>query len=65
MPSNLLITVCGHADENGPLFLTKANIVHVGFLNLLKFAKPTSNKVEALGHYRRIRDEIQNLFVIG
>ncbi len=55
---DLVITVCGHADENCPAFLTKSKLVHVGFDDPPKLAKDTSNDEEALDCYRRVRDEI-------
>lgn len=55
---DLVITVCGHADENCPAFLGKARVVHVGFDDPPKLAKSAANEDEALGHYRRVRDEI-------
>lgn len=59
VPLDLVITVCGHADENCPVFLTKARVVHVGFDDPPKLAKSAANEEEALGHYRRVRDEIR------
>jgi arsenate reductase len=58
-PLDLVITVCGHADENCPVYLTRARVVHVGFDDPPKLAKSASNEEEALGHYRRVRDEIR------
>ena len=59
VPLDLVITVCGHADENCPAFPGKARVVHVGFDDPPKLAKAAANEDEALGHYRRVRDEIQ------
>jgi arsenate reductase len=59
VPLDLVITVCGHADENCPTFLTKAKVVHVGFDDPPKLAKEASTEEEALDHYRRVRDEIR------
>ncbi len=59
VPLDLVITVCGHADENCPTFLTKAKIVHVGFDDPPKLAKDAATDEEALNHYRRVRDEIR------
>ena len=59
VPLDLVITVCGHADENCPAFLGKARVVHVGFDDPPKLAKSTATEEEALGHYRRVRDEIR------
>jgi len=63
VPLDLVVTVCGHADENCPLFLTKAKLVHVGFADPPKLAKMAANEAEALDQYRRVRDEIRE-FVI-
>ncbi|MEX1026860.1 MAG: arsenate reductase ArsC [Candidatus Paceibacterota bacterium] len=59
VPLDLVITVCGHADENCPAFLGKARVVHVGFDDPPKLAKTATTEDEALGHYRRVRDEIR------
>ena len=59
VPLDLVITVWGHADENCPAFLGKARIVHVGFDDPPKLAKTAATEEEALGHYRRVRDEIR------
>lgn len=59
VPLDLVITVCGHADENCPTFLTKAKVVHVGFDDPPKLAKDAASDEEALNHYRRVRDEIR------
>jgi arsenate reductase len=56
---DLVITVCGHADENCPAFLGKSRVVHVGFDDPPKLAKTAANEEEALNHYRRVRDEIR------
>ncbi|MDP8243616.1 MAG: arsenate reductase ArsC [Candidatus Hinthialibacter antarcticus] len=55
-----VITVCGHADENCPMFQAKTKVVHVGFDDPPKLAKDAANEDEALGHYRRVRDEIRD-----
>ncbi|MDA8746091.1 arsenate reductase ArsC [Rubripirellula amarantea] len=60
---DLVVTVCGHADENCPTFLTKAKVVHVGFDDPPKLAKDAASEDEALDHYRRVRDEIQHFVV--
>lgn len=59
VPLDLVITVCGHADDNCPAFLGKARVVHVGFDDPPKLAKAAATEEEALGHYRRVRDEIR------
>ncbi len=60
VPLDLVVTVCGHADENCPVFLTKARVVHVGFDDPPKLAKSAASEEEGLQHYRRVRDEIRD-----
>ncbi|QDT33015.1 arsenate reductase ArsC [Thalassoglobus polymorphus] len=60
IPLDVVITVCGHADENCPGFLGKARVVHVGFDDPPKLAKEAASEEEALDHYRRVRDEIRD-----
>lgn len=57
VPLDLVVTLCGHADENCPAFLTKAKLVHVGFDDPPKLARQAANEWEALDGYRRVRDE--------
>ena len=59
VPHDLVITVCGHADENCPAFLGTTRVVHVGFDDPPKLAKTAANEEAALNHYRRVRDEIR------
>ena len=59
VPFDLVITVCGHADENCPAFLGKSRVVHVGFNDPPKLARDATTEEEAIGHYRRVRDEIR------
>ncbi len=54
-----VVTVCGHANENCPIFAGKAKVVHVGFDDPPKLAAGAKSEEEALGHYRRVRDEIR------
>ncbi len=62
---DVVVTVCGHADETCPAWLgQKARVVHVGFDDPPKLAKAAKSEEEALGHYRRVRDEIRK-FVEG
>ena len=56
---DLVITVCGHADENCPLFLTEAKTIHVGFDDPPKLAKTAATEEEGFQHFRRVRDEIR------
>lgn len=54
-----VVTVCGHAHETCPMFPGKAKVVHVGFDDPPKLAADAKTEEEALGHYRRVRDEIR------
>ncbi|MBI5558132.1 MAG: arsenate reductase ArsC [Deltaproteobacteria bacterium] len=57
---DLVITVCGHADENCPFFPGSAKVVHHGFDDPPKLAASAASEEEALNHYRRVRDEIRD-----
>ena len=55
-----VVTVCGHAHESCPVFAGGAKVVHVGFDDPPRLATNAATEEEALGHYRRIRDEIRD-----
>ncbi len=57
-----VVTVCGHAHENCPVFHGNATIVHVGFDDPPRLAAHATTEEERLAPYRRVRDEIR-LFV--
>ena len=59
-----VVTVCGHANENCPLFPGKAKIVHRGFEDPPKLAAGAKDIEEEMLPYRRVRDEIRQ-FVQG
>jgi arsenate reductase len=62
---DLVITVCGHAHETCPIFPGgKTKVVHVGFEDPPELEKGATTPEEALGHYRRVRDQIRD-FVAG
>ncbi len=61
---NYIVTVCGHAYENCPVFPVGVKTFHVGFDDPPKLAAAASTEAEALSHYRRVRDEIR-AFVEG
>jgi arsenate reductase len=63
-PLDLVITVCGHADENCPTFLRQTRVVHVGFDDPPKLAQTAPNEEAALNHYRRVRDEIREFIAV-
>ena len=56
---DFVVSVCGHANETCPVFPGKTKVVHVGFDDPPKLAKDAKSEEEALGHYRRVRDEIR------
>ena len=60
VPFDLVVTVCGHADENCPTFLTQAKMIHVGFDDPPKLAKEATDENAKLDCYRRVRDEIRD-----
>jgi arsenate reductase (thioredoxin) len=56
---DFVVTVCGHAHETCPVFFGNAQVVHAGFDDPPKLAAGAETEDEALGHYRRVRDEIR------
>lgn len=57
---DVVVTVCGHANETCPVWLgSKARVIHAGFDDPPKLARTAKTEEEALGHYRRVRDEIR------
>ncbi len=57
---DLVITVCGHANETCPAWLgNKAKVVHAGFDDPPALARGARTEEEVLSHYRRVRDEIR------
>jgi arsenate reductase len=54
-----VITLCGHANENCPVFPDKTKVKHFGFDDPPALAKFAKTQEEALGHYRLVRDEIK------
>ena len=55
---DVVVTVCDSAHEACPVF-PGARIVHVGFDDPPRLAKGAKSDEEAMGHYRRVRDEIR------
>jgi arsenate reductase len=53
---NLVVTVCGDAEENCPVWLGNGNKVHIGFDDP---AKATGSEDERLAVFRRVRNEIR------
>ena len=54
-----VVTVCGHADENCPVFPITTRVVHVGFDDPPRLTKALPDGEEKLVVYRRVRDEIR------
>ena len=54
-----VITVCSHANEHCPLFAGPAKVMHVGFDDPPALAWNARTEEEAMGHFRRVRDEIR------
>jgi len=59
VPFDYVVTVCGHANENCPIFPGRAKVVHVAFDDPPALARSAKSEDEALAHYRRVRDEIK------
>jgi arsenate reductase (thioredoxin) len=55
-----VVTVCGHANETCPMFPGKTKVIHVGFDDPPAMAKTAATEEEAMGNYRRVRDEIRD-----
>ena len=56
---DLVVTVCDHANRNCPRFPRKTRTTHAGFDDPPHLAEGSHDEEEALGHYRRVRDEIR------
>ena len=54
-----VVTLCGNARETCPVFPGRTKVVHVGFADPPRLAGGAASEDEALGHYRRVRDEIR------
>jgi arsenate reductase len=62
-PFDVVVTVCDHAHETCPVFPGNARVVHHAFDDPPKLAAAAIDKEEALGHYRRVRDEIKTYVI--
>jgi arsenate reductase (thioredoxin) len=56
---DVVVTVCGHANEHCPIFPGKAKVIHVGFEDPPKLTKDQPDGEAKLAVYRRVRDEIR------
>ena len=54
-----VITLCDHAHETCPYFPAKTRVLHKGFDDPPRLAEDAKDEEEAMGHYRRVRDEIK------
>ncbi len=54
-----VVTVCDNANESCPVFPGKVKRLHVSFDDPPRLARNAKSEEEALGHYRRVRDEIR------
>lgn len=59
VPFDYVITVCDKARESCPLFPGKTRVVHAGFDDPPRMAKAAKTEEEAMGVFRRVRDEIR------
>jgi arsenate reductase len=64
VPFDYVVTVCDSANETCPVFPGTVKRVHVGFDDPPRLARGTKSEEEAMGHYRRVRDEIKT-FVLS
>lgn len=55
-----VVTVCAGAHETCPVFPGEATVIHRGFDDPPKLAAGETDPQRALGHYRRVRDEIRD-----
>jgi arsenate reductase len=56
---DVVVTVCGHADEHCPVFPGLTRRIHHGFDDPPKLAQASKTEEEALRAYRRVRDQIK------
>jgi arsenate reductase len=54
-----VVTVCGHASENCPIFQGQTTVVHAGFDDPPKLTQHLPDGEEKLAVYRRVRDQIR------
>ncbi|MEM6328955.1 MAG: arsenate reductase ArsC [Planctomycetota bacterium] len=61
---DVVVTVCGHADEHCPRFAGAPRIIHRPFDDPPRLAASITDEAEKMAPYRRVRDEIR-AFVAG
>jgi arsenate reductase len=59
MEFDFVITLCDNAQKTCPTIPAKTSVFHMGFDDPPKLAANCRNDDEAMGHYRRVRDEIK------
>lgn len=59
VPFDCVVTVCDHARETCPVLPGAARVIHVGFDDPPHLAGDAPDDETAMGHYRRVRDEIR------
>jgi arsenate reductase len=56
---DFVVTVCDSANEACPIFPGKTVRIHKSFADPPELARSARTRDEALGHYRRVRDQIR------
>ncbi len=56
---NVIVTLCGHAQETCPFFPGQAKRIHQGFDDPPRLCVNMTDEEEILQVYRRVRDEIR------
>ena len=59
VPFDLVVTVCDDAALSCPKPPQGTRVIHVPFDDPPKLAKTAKSEAEAMQHYRRVRDEIE------
>ena len=60
VPFDYVVTVCGHAKDNCPIFPGRAKVVHAGFDDPPRLTQDLPDGEEKLAVYRRVRDQIRD-----
>lgn len=55
-----VLTVCDNAQETCPIFPGDAKLIHKNFDDPPRLAETAGSDEEAMGHYKRVRDEIRS-----
>jgi arsenate reductase len=61
---DVVVTLCGHANETCPFFPGRVRRVHRGFDDPPSLCAGMTDEAEIMAVYRRVRDEIRE-FVAG